>query len=97
MSYEPIGFYVTCDDAECADCHDPAAWQGFEGWEEPLAIFRDTEMDTPTHCVKCRSLIPHALTADGYDYVSEAWAEAGGYAAHSSARAVLDAWRDAYL
>src|SRR5213595_2157138 len=48
------------------------AWEGFESWEEPLAIFTDTESDTPTHCSVCESLIEHALTGEGYAYVTEA-------------------------
>lgn len=70
-----IGLYVTCDDAVCPE-HDPGdAWPGFEGWESPLAIFKDTESDSPTHCHVCEMLIPHALTADGYAYVADKIAE----------------------
>lgn len=68
---QPIGFYVTCDDAECVDCHDPDAWPGFEGWDEPIAIFSLTEADAPTHCSKCEAVIPHALTSDGVAYVQD--------------------------
>ena len=44
---------------------------GFESWDEPIAIFRDEESDTPTHCKECGELIPHALTSEGYEYVRE--------------------------
>jgi hypothetical protein len=74
--YEPIGFYVDCDAAECAYCHEPESWKGFESWTEPLAIFADSEADTPTHCAVCEELIPHALTPDGYAYVRESLIEA---------------------
>lgn len=87
---EPIGYYVTCDDAVCAEDFDPATWEGFEDWDEPLAIFADTESDTPTHCVACRDLIPHALTSDGYIYVWDALNEGTGI------ESVLDAWADEY-
>lgn len=68
---KPIGFYVTCDDAECADCHESSEWRGFEDWTEPIVIWSDTESDTPTHCHICGNLIPHALTHYGYRYVQD--------------------------
>lgn len=73
-----IGAYVTCDDAECADCHDPDAWAGFEDWVEPIHIFAGTEADAPTHCTVCEALIPHALTEEGLAYVAEMLADDGG-------------------
>lgn len=60
----PVGYYVDCDTAYCEDCvpgdvedHDP--------------IWSWSESDTPTHCAKCESLIPHTLTSDGLEYVAE--------------------------
>lgn len=83
--YGPIGFYATCDDAYCVehlhedeDCKgsyvysDGMEWDGFEGWDAPLAIFASEEVDTPTHCQACGELIEHALTPDGYQYVAAA-------------------------
>jgi hypothetical protein len=87
----PIGYYVTCDEAECASCHCPENWPGFEGWEAPLPIFYGTEADTPTHCTACGDLIPHALTPDGYVYVREAVTRLRGD------RTVLASWNDVYL
>ena len=73
-----IGYYITCDDAICEECApadfedgDYSEWRGFEDWSEPIAILSDTESDTPTHCAECESLIGHALTSDGYEYVAE--------------------------
>jgi hypothetical protein len=72
----PIGYYVSCDDAICEDCApEPVkgvTWivPGFMGGE-PIPIYRDTEADTPTHCCECGDLIPHALTREGYAYVLE--------------------------
>jgi hypothetical protein len=77
-----IGYYTDCDSAVCRDCAprgfeagDYSEWPGFEGWEEPSAIFNDTESDTPTHCVKCQAVIRHDLTVDGTTYVTDAIAE----------------------
>lgn len=70
-----IGYYLNCDDAVCMDHFNEDEWEGFESWESPLAIFSDEESDTPTHCVECGALIPHALTTDGYAYVREAMDE----------------------
>jgi hypothetical protein len=83
--YRAIGYYITCDDALCVDCftehtdgsYDDAVkrWEeagGFEGWTEPIAIFEDTEADSPTHCVQCSACIEHGLTDDGYAYVLQA-------------------------
>lgn len=80
--YRAIGYYITCDDALCDECfrdntdgsYEDAVrrWEeagGFEGWEAPLAIFEDTEADTPTHCCECGMVLDHALTDDGYTYV----------------------------
>jgi hypothetical protein len=87
----PIGYYVTCDDAECAGCHCPEDWPGFEDWEAPLPIFYGTEADTPTHCRLCGVLVAHALTPEGYDYVRDALARGQGD------NAVLARWRDVYF
>ena len=75
--YHPRGFFITCDDALCYDCFVKAydednPWPGFEGWDEPLAIFNSEESDTPTHCIECGDLIEHDLTDAGYSYVAEA-------------------------
>src|SRR5215831_15331661 len=72
-----LGYYVTCDDALCRDCFDKPGytWPGFEGWEEPIAIFNDSESDTPTHCCQCGAVIRHDLTPDGGEYVKDAVAE----------------------
>jgi hypothetical protein len=67
-----IGYYVTCDDAMCANCApdgfadgDYTDWSGFEGWTEPIAIFDDSESDSTTFCKVCESLIPQTLTSVG--------------------------------
>ncbi len=74
-----LGWYVNPDDAVCADdapagfaAGDWSEWGGCPGWESPAAITSDESSDTPTHCVGCCEIIPHPLTSDGYDYVSEA-------------------------
>lgn len=87
---EPIGFYVTCDDAECFACHDPDAWPGFEGWDEPIAIFAHREADAPTHCRLCEAVIPHALTDEGLTYVAETIASGEGRPE------ILAMWVEAY-
>ena len=97
----PIGYYLTCDDAVCDDCFDPGSWEGFEDWDEPLAIFADTESDTPTHCVRCHALIPHELTTEGYRYVREAVAEGSNRLGMSERdyryrQSILDAWAEEY-
>ena len=87
----PIGFYLNCDDAICASCWelDPT-WDGFEEWTEPMAIFHDSEADTPTHCVECEALIDHALTSWGHQYVAEAIAD---FLANDSGRyKIVMAW-----
>lgn len=80
--YRAIGYYIDCDTAQCIDCFESdggeAAWKargGFEGWDSPIAIFEDTEADSPTHCTTCSAVIDHALTDDGYAYVLEAVAQ----------------------
>lgn len=60
----------------CMACHDAITEPG-AGWpaeysEDHHPIFRDSESDAPTHCALCESLIPHALTPDGIEYVREA-------------------------
>jgi hypothetical protein len=74
----PIGYYVTCDDAECAACFQRAgghanwlAHGGFEDWPEALGILRDSDSDSPTHCHRCGRLIEHGLTDTGLRYVAE--------------------------
>lgn len=86
----PIGYYVTSDDAECASCHRPEDWEGFEEWEAPLPIFYGSEGDAPTHCSSCAELIPHELTDEGYGYVREALARSRGNPE------VLAQWERAY-
>jgi hypothetical protein len=49
----------------------PRDLQGFESWDEPIAIFAWSEADVPTHCRICGVLIPHALTEDGHAYVRD--------------------------
>jgi len=86
----PIGFYVTSDDAQCVDCHDPGEWSGFEEWQEPSVIFEGTIADSPTHCTDCGALIPHGLTVDGYGYVAERLARRAGRPD------ILDKWARTY-
>ena len=78
MPRGPIGYYVTCDDAECAACFTRTGGQakwladgGFEDWPEALAILRESESDSPTHCHRCGRLIQHGLTDTGLYYVAE--------------------------
>jgi hypothetical protein len=85
-----IGYYVTSDDAQCADCHEPEEWGGFEDWDEPVPIFYGTAGDTPTHCGDCGLLIPHALTWEGYAYVADRLARRDGRPD------VLDKWASTY-
>lgn len=87
----PLGYWITCDDAECSSCHRPEDWVEFGDWEAPLPIFYGTEGDTPTHCCRCRDLIPHALTDEGYAYVREAVARGEGDPD------VLAEWTEIYL
>lgn len=76
--YERIGYYLNPDDAVCTD-DAPAgfaddnfsSWSGFRGWESPAVIFDHEESDSPTHCSVCGTLIPHALTPDGYASIME--------------------------
>ena len=68
--------YVTngiaeADDPKYVVCSNQEHWDGFEAWDEPQVILSDEESDTPTHCVECHELIPHALTSQGYEYVRE--------------------------
>src|SRR5690242_1951676 len=68
---EEIGWYVDCDTAVCRDCEpgyargDFNTWGGFEGWEQPLAIFYHSESDSVTFCSRCGAVIRHDLTTDG--------------------------------
>ena len=80
-----VGYYTDCDTALCADCapegfadSDYVQWEGFEGWDEPLAIFDDTESDSVTHCADCGAVIDSALTEEGYRYIGEAVREGFG-------------------
>ena len=74
-----IGYWVSCDDAQCCDCYQRSGgldgWLadgGFEGWDEPIAIHDVGDpSDSPTHCCDCEALIAHELTSDGLDYVAE--------------------------
>lgn len=97
-----LGYYVDCDTAICRDdapagfAHgDYSEWPGFEGWEEPLAIFMDAESDSVTHCSKCGRVIARDLTTDGFRYVQEAITEfitePGAHTAD-----VMAQWWDAY-
>lgn len=74
-----VGYYITCDDAICDECApagfadgDYSFWDGFEDWDEPIAISSGDELDAPTHCVDCEALIAHQLTSVGYEYVADA-------------------------
>lgn len=60
----PIG-YLSGEGAYCPDCFSASL-------ALVTAITRDTTTDTPTHCVQCEVLIPHALTEDGLQYVANA-------------------------
>lgn len=65
----PIGYTATADgSAYCSACV-----RSIGGGMVP--IFANDEADTPTHCTRCEALIPHALTAEGYDYVADAIGE----------------------
>ncbi len=97
-----IGYYVNCDDAVCRDdaptgfaSGDYSEWPGFEGWEEPAAIFNDSESDTPTHCVTCGAVIAHDLTVDGDHYVMDAITEFISDGSSHNAD-VMAQWWDAY-
>lgn len=93
-----LGWYVNCDDAVCAGCApegftrgDYSGWGG--SWESPATIWDDGASDTPTHCGTCGQLIPHPLTADGYDYVGESLERA---LRDGDIGAAIGAWMDAY-
>jgi|SRR5581483_7724006 len=96
-----MGYYVDCDSAVCRDCApagfaggDYSQWEGFEGWESPIAIFMDGESDSPTHCCKCSAVIAHDLTIDGAVYVRDAIAEF--ISGNGHAPDVMAQWWDAY-
>jgi hypothetical protein len=89
-----LGYYVDCDTAHCADCVDLEGWEGFEDWDEPLAISAWDESDTPTHCAICESLIPHGLTSDGLAYVAEHFDRA--VAVDGGRRCIVRAWVETY-
>ena len=92
--YGPIGYYLNADDAVCAEHYEPENWEGFEGWDEPLAIFEHDEADSPTHCTVCEDVIEHSLTSEGYDYVREALDRA---VAGDGRRCIVRAWVETYL
>lgn len=94
-----LGYYVTCDDAVCADCApagfedgDYHAWLGFKGWESPIAIFMDAESGSPTHCHVCGAVIAHDLTPDGEAYVLDAIADLAGDPGSHSADVMAQWW-----
>lgn len=93
-AYGPIGYYTDCDTAVCEVHFDRSEWEGFEDWDEPLAIFASDESDTPTHCAVCEDLIPHALTPEGYAYVEEYLEHAS---THDGRRAIVRQWVEEYL
>lgn len=95
-----IGYYITCDDAECLPCFERSggvsAWLkrgGFESWPEPLAIEDSTESDSPTHCHACGIVLEHDLTDAGLDYVAEA---IGSGFTEGKQNPVTVQWIDAY-
>jgi hypothetical protein len=108
MYGDPIGYWLTCDDAVCTACapsgfaeDDFSEWPGFESWDEPLIITAEDESDSPTHCSVCESLIEHRLTSDGYAYVAQAMAEhlseMDSHPDDRTGRAcILKAWWNAY-
>jgi hypothetical protein len=71
-------------------------WHGFEDWEEPLALLRDEEQDTPTHCCECEALLPHRLTSHGHAYVEEAL-ERNLRDPGDGRRCIVNAWATEYL
>lgn len=75
MYGQPIGYYIASQgeltgDAIC----DRHVTEEEERDGEPIT--HDMEADTPTHCLVCEDLIPHALTSDGFEYVGEYMANA---------------------
>lgn len=100
MTYgEILGWYVNPDDALCAE-HAPTAWaggdystwNGFQGWESPAAITQDDESDSVTHCMTCGEVIPHRLTLEGYESISEALSNA----LDGNMGAAIERWMDEY-
>ncbi len=67
-----VGYYLTCDDAYCEEHADLEGWEGFEGWEAPIAIDDQEAVDSPIHCEECGVLLETDLTSDGYKYVLDA-------------------------
>lgn len=97
-----IGYYITCDDAICADCApkgfasgDYSEWPGFESWPDPIIIFTDSEGDTITHCCDCGAVIRHNLTVDGWEALKSAVVE---YLTdpESQEGEIIAQWWDAY-
>jgi hypothetical protein len=95
----PIGYYMDCDTAVCADdapagfeAGDYSAWAGFEGWEEPAAIFMDSESDSVTHCATCGRVIKHDLTSEGYASITESLERA----LDGDIGEAIEQWMDAY-
>lgn len=102
-TFDVIGFYPNMGDfygepfcAACAPKHADNACADKGNCCSPWVlsdagpIFRDSESDTPTHCVACEALIPHALTLDGAAYVWEALQIGTGRPE------ILAMWRKAY-
>lgn len=63
-----IGHYVDNDTALCPDCFTDYHALRPGSYAE---IQSDTQMDSPTNCGHCETLIDHALTPDGVAYVAE--------------------------
>lgn len=89
------GYYVNCDDAYCPECFRDEYAESTDEWGDgwPIAIFGDTESDTPTHCLACGSLILHHITSDGYTYVADAIREC---IERETRSAPVHAWADEY-
>lgn len=66
-----IGHHIfDIDTALCHDCF--IDYQAERPACSQVEIHEDTEVDSPTHCGHCETLINHALTPDGVAYVAEA-------------------------
>lgn len=97
----PEGFYIDCDTALCSPCAhriygpDLETWPGFEDWESPLAIFADTESDSPTHCARCEEILG-SLTSAGYAYVAEYLRDALVTGRHGGRLCILRAWFEVF-
>jgi hypothetical protein len=91
MPFDVVGYYYgeAMAGPFCPDCHAATAGDSHDSNLHP--VFRDSEADTPSHCLACDALIRHDLTPDGIEYVRDAVQAGDGDAA------VLAAWREAYL